>query len=169
MGPADREAVVRDIRSHIAEATAAGTSLDAVLTTLGPADELARAYAVELLINPPSRHASAPSFVHRYLALAGVVVVTSIPTIVAVSVLGSVGISFFFGGIAVFCAGVVDALGLTLFFVTGPATNVHPLLAIILGPVMSVVGAVSLVALYYYLRWLARTVKRTLPTMATSS
>ena len=51
----EREEVTHEIRSHIAEAQAAGRALDAVLQTLGPADVLARAYAVELALNPQGR------------------------------------------------------------------------------------------------------------------
>lgn len=46
---------------HIAEATDAGGSLDVVLGSLGPADALGRAYAVELLLHPQNdrpRHAA---------------------------------------------------------------------------------------------------------------
>src|SRR5262249_6233976 len=51
----ERAAIEQEIRSHIAEATATGRSLDAVLTSLGPAEALARAYTVELLMNPRDR------------------------------------------------------------------------------------------------------------------
>src|SRR5688572_29011515 len=44
-----------DLRSHIAEAQGYGKPLDEVLAALGPADTLARAYAVELKINPDRR------------------------------------------------------------------------------------------------------------------
>ena len=48
----ERDEITNEIRNHIAEAHAAGTELDVVLKTLGPADVLARAYAVELTLNP---------------------------------------------------------------------------------------------------------------------
>jgi uncharacterized membrane protein len=41
LDPADRREVLQEIRNHIAEATAAGRSLDVVLESLGPADALA--------------------------------------------------------------------------------------------------------------------------------
>ena len=40
LDPADRREVLQEIRNHIAEATAAGRSLDVVLESLGPADAL---------------------------------------------------------------------------------------------------------------------------------
>ncbi len=51
----ERQEITDEIRNHIAEATAAGQGLAAVLETLGPADVLARAYAVELGLNPRGR------------------------------------------------------------------------------------------------------------------
>jgi uncharacterized membrane protein len=162
MPPTDREEVVRDIRSHIAEAVAAGSTLDSVLTTLGPAEALARAYAVELVLNPaPGRPAMSPP--ERFFALAGILVLTSIPTLVVVVTLGAVGISFIASGFAVFAAGIVDAAGISLPFVDGPLTDVHPAIAIAIGPVLFVLGVVSLWGLSKYLRWMARTVRKALP------
>ena len=51
----EEEEIAREIRNHMAEAHAAGEALDAVLQTLGPADVLARAYAVELALNPQNK------------------------------------------------------------------------------------------------------------------
>ena len=48
----DRDEIVQELRNHIMEARASGTNLDSVLEALGPADALARAYAVELALNP---------------------------------------------------------------------------------------------------------------------
>jgi uncharacterized membrane protein len=162
MAPADREEVVRDIRSHIAEAVAAGSTLDSVLTALGPADVLARAYAVELVLNPAPGRPPMSAF-QRFVTLAGILALTSIPTLVIVVTLGAVGISFITSGFAVLAAGIVDALGITLPFMNGPASDVHPAIAIAIGPVLFVLGMVSLWGLSKYLKWLARTVSKALP------
>lgn len=162
MTPADRDEVLRDIRSHLAEATAAGATLDAVLASLGPAETLARAYSVELLLNPaPSRPPmSGPE---RFFALAGILTLTSIPTLVVVVTLGAVGVSFVGSGVAVFAAGIVDALGVTLPFVDGPASDVHPAIAVAIGPILFALGAAALWGLSRYLRWLARTISQAIP------
>ena len=158
----DREEVVRDIRSHIAEATAAGTPLESVLTTLGPAEALARAYAVELVLNPaPGRPPMSPF--QRSFTLAGILALTSIPTLVIVVTLGAVGVSFIASGLAVLAAGIVDAAGISLPFVDGRASDVHPAIAIAIGPVLFVLGVAALMGLSKYLRWLARTVTNALP------
>ena len=162
MPPADRDEVVRDIRSHIAEATAAGTPLESVLTTLGPAEVLARAYAVELVLNPGPGRPPMSGF-QRFFALAGILALTSLPTLVIVVTLGAIGISFIFSGFAVLAAGIIDALGISLPFIEDPVSDVHPDLAIAIGPVLVVLGAAALMGLSKYLRWLARTVSSALP------
>jgi uncharacterized membrane protein len=160
MPTADREEVERDIRSHIAEAMAAGTPLDTVLTHLGPADALARAYTVELLLDGSRSKAAGLSWFQRLLALAGLLVLTSIPTIVVVSVLGSIGISFTLSGVAVLGAGLAAAAGLTQVFGYDLVLGIHAVWAVVLGPLMTVTGFACLVGLYYYLRWLAQTLIR---------
>lgn len=160
MPVADRDEVERDIRSHIAEAAAAGTPLETVLTNLGPADALARAYTVELLLDGSRAKAAGLSWFQRLLALAGLLALTSIPTIVVVAVLGSIGVSFAFSGIAVLAAGIADAAGLTRVFGLDLVLGIHPVWAVVLGPIMTVVGVGCLVGLYYYLRWLAQTLSR---------
>lgn len=162
MPPADREEVVRDIRSHIAEATAAGTPLESVLTTLGPAEVLARAYAVELVLNPAPGRPPMSGF-QRFFALAGILALTSIPTLVIVVTLGAVGVSFVASGFVVFAAGIIDLLDISLPFIEDPISDVHPAFAVAIGPVLIVLGAAALTGLSKYLRWLARTVSRTLP------
>ena len=162
MPPADREEVVRDIRSHIAEAVAAGSTLDSVLTTLGPADVLARAYTVELLLHPPPGRPPM-SGSQRFFALAGILALTSIPTLVVTVTLGSMGVAFVASGLAVFLAGVVDAMGISLPFMDGPASDVHPALAIAAGPALFAIGLLALWALYKYLKWFGRTISRAIP------
>lgn len=160
MPAGDRDEVERDIRSHIAEAVAAGTPLDTVLTHLGPADALARAYTVELLLDGTRAKAAGLSWSQRLLALAGLLALTSIPTIVVVAVLGSIGVSFAFSGVAVLAAGIADASGLTHVLGLDLALGIHPVWAVVLGPIMTMVGIACLVGLYYYLRWLAQTLIR---------
>jgi uncharacterized membrane protein len=162
MTPADREEVVRDIRSHIAEATAAGSTIDSVLTTLGPADVLARAYAVELLLNPAPGRPPLSGF-QRFFALAGILALTSIPTLVVVVTLGAVGLSFVASGLAVFGAGIVDTVGIGLPFVDGPASDVHPAIAVAIGPILCVLGAAALWGLWKYLQWLGLTISKAIP------
>jgi uncharacterized membrane protein len=48
----DRAEIAREIESHLADAVAAGTSIAEGIHRLGSPHELARAYAVELLLRP---------------------------------------------------------------------------------------------------------------------
>ncbi len=156
----DRDEVVSDIRSHFAEAVAAGSPLDAVLASLGPADKLARAYAVELLLNPAAGGRPRTPVFQRYFALASLLAVTSIPTLVVVTALGAVAVAFVSSGAVVFLAGVLNSAGVAL-----PLSGVseHPALTLAIGPLLLAVGAASTWALFRYLRWLARAVLRRLP------
>jgi uncharacterized membrane protein len=155
---AERREVLRDIRNHIAEATAAGTPLDVVLRSLGSAEALGRAYAIELLLQPqkdPRRHPA-----QRWFSIVGLIVVLSIPTLVAVSTLGSIGISFAASGVFVFVVGVLEGAGV---FPWPDVSDVPPIVAIVLGPAMVVLGLISLLALKFYVRFVAGAVRAGLP------
>src|SRR6516225_4046828 len=132
----ERAEVVSEIRNHIAEATAVGKPIDATLSALGPAEDLARGYAVELLLNrPPAKDGS--SRTRRFLALAGLVAIGSIPTLIVVTVLGAVGIAFGVAGIIVFVAGVVATFGWLPEYVT---MDVAPWVAVLIGPIFAIAG-----------------------------
>jgi len=162
MTPADQEEVVQEIRTHVADAMAAGKPLDAVLESLGPADALARAYNVELLLHPRTGRRT-PARVERYFALAGLIAVGSIPTIVITSVLGAIGVSFVAAGGAIFAAGVMGMAGTLPDWVQ---MDVPPIVAAAGGPVMAVIGVAALFGLVAYVRLAARTIRKVLPARA---
>lgn len=156
---ADRREVLQEIRNHIAEATAAGKPLDVVIRSLGPPDVLGRAYAVELLLHPQNderRHAG-----ERWLRIVGLVVVLSIPTLVAVTTLGSIGISFVASGLFAVALGILQVAGFHLPSML--SNDAPPVLTILLGPVLLVVGCLSLVALRFYVRFVVRALRTALP------
>lgn len=155
----DRREVLKDIRSHLAEATAAGTSLDAALEKLGPADELARAYAVEALINPRGEKPGG-SRLGRFLKVAGLVVVGSIPTLIIVVTLGAVGLAFSASGLAVLTVGIVASVAELPYWIR---LDVPPILAILAGPVMTAFGILALIGLGLYVRFAAYAVRAVLP------
>ena len=162
MTSTDRREVVEEIRSHLAEAVAAGQPLDAVIQALGPAEDLARAYRVELLVNP---RAAEPrmSRLERAIRIAAVVAIGSIPTIVIVAALGAVGGSFIVAGIAVFVAGILAVSGGLPSWVS---MDVPPAVAVLLGPCMVVTGIAAAAGLVYYIKFLARAVRAVLPRAA---
>ncbi len=156
----DRAEVLRDIRSHIAEATSSGKDLDAVLGALGSADALARAYSVELLISKPAAFRNRSN---RFLRLAGLIVVGSIPTLLAVAVFGAVGLAFVAAGIALFVAGQLALADNLPSWITLTA---DPRLAVVLGPIFFLVGGMLLAGLWGYVHVAAKVVRRVLPPKA---
>ena len=162
--PETKEVVV-EIRSHIAEALAEGKSLTSVLAALGPAEDLARGYAVELTLNPRSDRR--PSFLLRTLRLMGILVVGSIVTFIVVSLLGTIGIGFTLSGILIVVIAGFEAIGIHFPFVqTG---GLPPSAFFLLGTGIFVVGAGALYALRHYLRFLARAARGVLPARAVTA
>ena len=108
LSASDRQEILHDIRSHLAEATAGGRSLESTLETLGPADALARAYSVELMLNPRRPMSSRAAY---RLKVAGLIAAGSLPTLFVVILLGGVGGTLVLTGMVAAVAGVVDAFG----------------------------------------------------------
>jgi uncharacterized membrane protein len=164
MAAVDREEVVQEIRAHIADATRAGKPLDVVLEALGPADVLARAYNVELLLHPREPVKAAPR-AERYLAITALVAIGSIPTLVITVVLGAIGVSFTLAGVAVFVAGLMGVAGTLPWWIS---MDVPPVFAVAGGPIMASVGVLAIMGLVFYLRLVARTVRKVIPGGRTS-
>lgn len=151
LDPADRHEITREIRNHIAEATAAGRPLDAVLESLGSADDLARGYAAELLLHP--RKNRRLRFFERSARMVGLIALGSVMTFLVVGVLGSlVGIGLC--GVALFSVGLLEASGIHLPVVQ--MNGMSPFWAILLGPALSLLGLGAFAILRMYLRFLAR-------------
>lgn len=161
----EKAEVVVEIRSHIAEALAEGKPLAAVLAALGPADDLARAYAVELTLNPRSSGKS--SFVLRALRLIGIFFVGSLVTFVVVSLLGTVGVGFTLSGIVMVVIAGLEAVGIHLPFVQ--TDGLPPSVFLLLGAAIFAVGSGALYALQRYLRFLVRASRRVLPAGTTAA
>jgi uncharacterized membrane protein len=161
----DRREIVDEIRNHIAESRGAGKPLDTILEVLGPADELARAYAAELLLNPrPDRRITT---IRRAAALTAFVAATGIATVIVVGALGSVGIGFTISGVAMLLIGILEASDTHL---PGVEMNgISPIWDIVLGPVVVAIGLASVALVRVYLRFILRTFRRVLPRVRTLS
>jgi uncharacterized membrane protein len=157
LDPAERREVVEEIRDHIADATTAGRSLEQVLEALGPVDQLARAYKVELLLNPKDRRERRS---WRWLRVVGLVALGSLPTFIICVVLGSIGISLSLSGVVVFVAGIAAYTGDLPDWVQMDAP---PWVAVVLGPPLTLIGLLALAGLVAYVRFVARVVLRVLP------
>jgi uncharacterized membrane protein len=155
----DRDEIVDEIRNHIAESRGAGKPLETILEALGPADELARAYAAELLLNPRR------GAIRRLAAITAFVAAAGIATVIVVGALGSVGIGFSVSGIAMLLIGILEATDIHL---PGVRTNgISPIWDIVLGPVVIAIGLASVALLRLYLRFILRTFRRVLPRVRT--
>lgn len=154
--PVERAEILNEIGNHISDAMTAGTPIEEVLTTLGPAENLARGYRVELLLNPktPSPRSD------RWLRIIGLLTLGSIPTLVIVVTLGAIGVSFAASGVAVFGAGIIAASGGVPSWIK---LGMAPWAAIALGPPLTGLGIAALWALKAYLRFLVRAVRRVVP------
>jgi uncharacterized membrane protein len=146
-----------DLRSHIAEAQSYGKPLDEVLQALGPADALARAYAVELKINPDRRR----SVIGGYLSVIGILAASGVVSFIVVSGLGSIAIGLFGSGLGMLVIGAIEAVGVRLPGVQ--LAGIHPLFVAALGPVVMLIGLAAAWALWLYVRALIGVLLRTLP------
>ena len=150
--------IVDEIRNHIAEASAVGRPLDVILEALGPADILARAYAVELALNPRDRRVRAFT---KFIQLAGLVAVTSLGALIVVGGLGLVGIGFSVSGLVMFVIGGLESADIHL---PGVQMNgISPVWAIAFGPVVIFVGLATLAVVRAYIRFTVGTWRRVLP------
>ena len=157
LAPTEHAEILTEIRNHISDATAAGTPIEDVLRALGPAEQLARGYRIELLLNPkmPTPRSD------RWLKIVGLLAVGSLPTLIIVVTLSSVGVSFAVSGVLVFIAGIVKAGGDAPAWLT---MDVPPWIAIVfVGPTLTALGMAALWGLVAYLKFLARVVRRVLP------
>ena len=104
MPAGESDAIRREIESHLAEAVSSGATLTEMLERLGSAEDLARAYAVELALNPrPKPEASSWQ---RLLAVAlrGAATVASG---LLVAVMGAVAVSFAASGVVAVLIGLI--------------------------------------------------------------
>ncbi len=153
--------IAADVRSHISEALGYGKPLDEVLASLGPADALARSYAVELTMNPP---ASGANLIMRWLNVAMLLAAGSFLSFIVVTFLGSLAFGFTISGIMVIIICAIEAVGVHLPNVE--LAGMHPLLAILIGPPLLAIGLGAGWLLWMYARSAVRVVRRALPTRA---
>jgi uncharacterized membrane protein len=153
------EEIVADLQNHISEALSSGKSHSEVINALGPFDQLARSYAVELLVNFPRN--TQVTLASRYLRIASFVIAGSVLSLGIVVTLGLVGVTLLAAGPSLVVGGILQWLGEHPWWInTG---NLPPLAVISLGPIASVAGWGVCWVLWRYILMTARTVRRILP------
>ncbi|MBI2874884.1 MAG: DUF1700 domain-containing protein [Firmicutes bacterium] len=160
----ERNDLVREIKSHIADAVSAGVPEAEVLQKLGPAKRLARAYTADALI---SRRTPGGNRLTRWFALIGLAFTASVPSMFIVPFLSAVGIALTIGGIAAI-GGSILALFFPSLIPVPPLTPWNapylPNLAlIVMGLVMGTGGVLALAALRLYILALAALVRKVVP------
>jgi uncharacterized membrane protein len=153
------EEIVDDLRNHISEAKTSDKSYAEIVAALGSPDKLARAYAVELLIDPPKDTPVAT--VIRFLKILSLIIAESFVSLCIAVTLGSFGISLLLAGPAMVIGGILEAVGAHPWWInTG---NLPPLAVVALGPVTSAFGWGACWLLWRYVRMMSRRLRKVLP------
>jgi uncharacterized membrane protein len=150
---AERNELVAEIESHIAEASAEGEPTSDVLARLGPADRLARAYRAELLLTEESRR----TWLIRMFAVSALLLTASIPSLVIIPLLGGLGIGFVAGGVALTAWSLCPFDAHTLYSLPGALDR---LARAGTGIGFLAAGGLALLTLYWYVRIVGSTVRR---------
>ncbi|HEX9761000.1 MAG TPA: DUF1700 domain-containing protein [Candidatus Acidoferrales bacterium] len=149
---AARGEMVREIRSHVGEALHAGRDAADVLEKLGPAERLAAAYRAELLLNRPQ---GARGIAQR-LGLMGALAGVSFVSLIVITILASLALSFIVSGAAV----LVTGMGLPLVpeeFISTPFTIPETqIIMIVIGAICAAVGVGAAAGLWAYVRFASR-------------
>ncbi len=163
----ERSDVIGEIRSHAAEAMRAGAEPAAVLERFGDPRQLADAYRVELTLQRSGWLLPGSSWslrrVGRFFAVLGVTAVTSLMSFIVIVVLGAFTLAFTGGGIAAIIGGALSLLLPGTFVDSAlpfPQT-ISELLAMGAGAALTVLGFVSAIALFFYVRMVVRSFRRT--------
>jgi len=147
--------IASDLRSHMGEALAAGKPVDALLESLGPADQLARAYAVELVMNARRQQGL---FV-RITKVSAILAASGCLTFFAICALGLLAILLPLG-LAGLILTVIRTAGLELPDIT---IGAHPVLATTIFVATSAIGAAAVGAFWLYIRFMMGTLRKSLP------
>jgi len=151
--------ITADLMNHISEASGSGKPINAALDALGTPDELARAYAMELLVTPPrpSRFAG----VFRILRILSLVIAGGFLSFCIVATLGLVGLFLVVAGPAMVFGGILQWMGEHPWWIS--AGPLSPAQVALLGILMLILGCGALWLLWRYARVTVRTVRKLLP------
>jgi uncharacterized membrane protein len=156
MSPAEQQAAVDEIRRHIADAMAAGEPSDVVLASLGPPEDLGRAYDMATVFDvrdPPGPSKTA----ERVFALLAIVALGGLPTFLITIISLSIGTAFLTTGLVMLVAGVAESVGPPIAL---QMPRESPLVALGVGVALSSTGTAAFVGLAAYYWLIARTVRR---------
>lgn len=148
----DRDEYLGEIESHIAEATARGESAVDVLERLGPAEKLAKAYRVELALSSGNS-----GVVWRIVAVLGLVVTASIPSMIIIPLMFGLGVTGLVGGVWVIVYASVPALEANFYNIQDEGLN--RALGALTGAGLVVMGLLAFWVLYLYVLLIVRAMR----------
>ena len=155
----ERREILQDIESHLAEATRSGTALSDAITKLGPADDLAKAYCLELKLNPRSQaDGSALRWIVAALTRAGALLASTLLTIV----MGSLSLGLLLGGAVAVLGGIVAPFLPSAWLDPTLRAGLPQVVVIILGVILLAVGVPSFRLVHVNLRFLVKTLRKDL-------
>ena len=155
----ERRDIRQDIDSHLTEAVRSGTALVDALQRLGPADELARAYCLELTLNP--RTGGDGSFARRIIAAltrAGALLASTLLTVV----MGSLSLVLLVGGFVAVVGGVVAPFLPSAWLDPTLRPGLPQVVVIALGVILLAAGIPSFRLVHVNLRFLLNTLRKDL-------
>jgi uncharacterized membrane protein len=159
----DGRDIAADLKGHIDEALASGKPIDATMESLGPADTLARAYAVELHMNK-CREAS---LAMRLVKVGSILAASSCMTFFVATTLGLMALGLLAAGAIGMILTPIDlVVDIPQVEISGPPGMAPPLLGMAAMGVFLVIfaaGAAFGWLFWLYLRFLHRTLRKSLP------
>ena len=148
-----------DVHGHINEAVEYGRPLEDALKAMGRPEALARAYALELMMQQPK--STRAHWGVQALRLAGLAAVGGVVTLIVVMALGSVGVGLVFSGLVFLATGLVEAAGVHFSFVS--LGGFSPWVFVAASPLLFAIGLGALWLLARYLRFAAGQLVRSVP------
>ena len=155
----ERRDIRQDIDSHLTEAVRSGTPLVDAFTRLGAADELARAYCMELTLNPRSGGDGSPArWMIAALTRAGALLASTLLTIV----MGSLTLALLVGGLVAIVGGLVAPFLPSEWLDPTLRPGLPQVVVIVLGVILLTAGIPSFRLVHINLRFLIKTLRKDL-------
>lgn len=155
MNVPDRDELLAEITSHIAEAAADGVAVETILERIGNPERLARAYAASALLDERAPRPVLPNF-----RAAALVATTSVVSALVVPLLALPAIGLLLSGAIGVLLGIAAlALGPEVVGINPPTTE-GSLATVAIGIALIGLGLLSARALGRYLRFVLSTLRR---------
>ena len=133
----ERREIRQDIESHLAESLRSGTALSDAITRLGPADDLAKAYCLELTLNPRQTSDGSPGrWLVAALVRAGTLLASSLLTIV----MGSLSLGLLAAGVVAVLGGFIAPFLPSAWLDPTLRAGLPQLVVIVFGVILLAVG-----------------------------